>query len=146
MVSVRPSSASRGSVSPVRLVVGTAVAVSMLALAGATTHVSQAAEPDTGAGLPWDTTAADPALEWAKMAAGSLPQRSAGAVPPMAIPPRAPAPADRIVVVARPALAPSQEWMGMSKLVIPLLVADLVDGQAVEAARAATVRAVTDRR
>ena len=145
MNSVRPVVASRtffDASSPPA--VGRAMAAIMmfmvLALACGTAHDSQAAQPETGSGLWGGTKAEDPALEWAKMAAGALPERSAGAVVPMAIPRPSPSSPDRIIVIARPSLGPSQEWMGMSKLAIPLLVADLVGDQTVQAARATTVQ------
>ena len=125
--------------------VGRAMAVVMmfvvLALACGTSPGSKAAESDTGSRILAGTNVEDPALEWAKMAAGAIQQRSAGAVMPVAGPRQSPSSPDRIIVVARPSVGPSQEWMGMSKLVIPLLVTDLVSDQAVQAARAATVQA-----
>lgn len=139
MDSVRPSIASRASTP---LAVRTALAVFVvLALACGMVQDSHAADPETDSGLFGGTTAEDPALEWAKMAAGSVPKRSAGAVMPMAIQRPSPSSPDRVVIVQRPSLGPSQEWMGMSKLVIPLLVADLVGDHTVRAARAMALQA-----
>lgn len=114
----------------------------VLALACGMALDSRAAEPDAGSVLQGDTKVEDPALEWAKMAAGSLPERSKGVVMPMAIPRTSLPSTDRTFIIPRTSLGPSQEWMGMSKLVIPLLVIDLVDDRTAQAARATVVQAV----
>ena len=125
--------------------VGRAMAVVMmfvvLALACGTSPGSKAAESDTGSGILTGTNVEDPALEWAKMAAGTIPQRSTGAVMPVAGPRPSLSSTDRTFILPRSSPGPSQEWMGMSKLVIPLLVTDLVTDQAFQAARAMTIRA-----
>lgn len=145
MNSVRPVIVSRASTPPA---VGPAMAAFMvfkvfmgLALACGTAHESQAAESDSGSGLLGDTKAEDPALEWAKMAAGTLPERPPGAVMATAIPRTSLPSTERTFILPRTSLGPVQEWMGMSKLAIPLLVADLVGDHTVRAARAMTVQA-----
>jgi len=142
MGSVRPAFVSRASSAFSSLAVTVAMAVlTILALALGTVQDSKA-ESSTGSALLGITKVEDPSLEWGKLAAGSLPERSAVSEKTVAISRRPLSTTDRTFILARTAQGPSQEWMGMSKLAIPLLVGDLVGGQTVQTPRVMTGQSV----
>ena len=142
MGSARPAFMSRASSAFSSLAVTVAMAVlTILALALGTVEDSKA-ESNTGAVILGITKVEDPAIEWGKMAVGSLPERSVASVK-LASMSRTPlAPTDRTFTFSRAPQGPAQEWMGMSKLAIPLIVGDLVGGQAVQTPRVMTGQTV----
>ncbi len=142
MGSARPAFVSRASSAFSSLAVTVAMAVlTILALVLGTVQDSKA-ESNTGAVILGITKVEDPAIELGKMAVGSLPERSVAAVT-LASMSRTPlAPTDSSFIFSRAPQGPAQEWMGMSKLAIPLLVGDLVGGQAVKTPRVMTGRTV----
>jgi len=142
MGSASPAFVSRASSAFSSLAVTVAMAVlTILVLALGTVQDSKA-DSNTGLTILGLTKVEDPSLEWGKMAVGSLPDRSEAAVT-LASMSRTPlAPTDRTFIFSRTPQGPAQEWMGMSKLAIPLLVSDLVGGQAVKAPRVMTGRTV----
>lgn len=138
----RPAFVSRASSAFSSLAVTVVMAVlTILALALGTVQDSKA-ETSVGSALVGITKVEDPSLEWSKVAIGSLPERSATAVKPASISRTPLAPTDRTFTFSRAPQGPAREWMGMSKLAIPLLVGDLVGGQAEQAPRVMTGRTV----
>lgn len=103
-------------------------ALTILALAFGTVQDSRA-ETSSGV-LLQSKVEAPPALEWQGAAGtGALPDRGASEGRPQSIS-RRPL-ADSMAAGRGRASAPSQEWMGVSKIAFPLLVRDLVAGQPV---------------
>jgi len=142
MGSARPAFVSRASSAFSSLAVTVVMAVlTILALALGTVQDSKA-ESNTGSAILGSTKVEDPSLEWAKTLVGSLPERSATAVKPASLSRTPLASTDRTFTFSRAPQGPAQEWMGMSKLAIPLLVGDLVGGQAVQTPRVMTGRTV----
>ena len=142
MGSARPAFVSRASSAFSSLAVTVVMAVlTILALALGTVQDSKA-ETSSGSTILGITKVEDPSLEWGKMAVGSLPERSVASVKPASISRTPLSSTDRSYTLSRSSQGPSQEWMGMSRLAIPLLVGDLVGGQAVQAPRVMTGRTV----
>ncbi len=142
MGSARPSFLSRASGAFSSLAVTVAVAVlTILALALGTVQDSKA-ESDAGLKILGLTKVEDPSHEWGKITVGSLPERSVAAANLTAISRTPLAPTDGTFIASRTPQGPTQEWMGVSKLAFPLLVGDLVGGQAVKTPRLMTGRMV----
>lgn len=142
MSSTRPLFVSRASNAFSSLAVTVAMAVlTILALALGAVQDTKA-ESNSGAGLLGVTKVEDPATEWSQFAAVALPERSAAAEKPVVISRKPLSSAGRTFAAPRKAQGPTQEWMGVSKLAIPLLVGDLVGGQAVQTPAVMTGRSV----
>jgi hypothetical protein len=142
MGSARPSFLSRASSAFSSLAVTVAVAVLTILVVALGTVQDSKAESFTGSIIPGITKVEDPSLEWAKVAVGSLPERSVVSGIPASISRTPLAPTDGTFIATRTPQGPTQEWMGVSKLAFPLLVGDLVGGQAVKTPRLMTGRTV----
>lgn len=132
---------SRASNAFSSLAVTVAMAVlTILALAIGAVQDSKA-EMSSGSDVLGFTKVEDPALEWGKGSAGTLPERSAVSEKPQMISRK---PLSKVGAFTRPRSpqGPAQEWMGMSKLAFPLLVNDLVGGKAVQTPTVMTGQAV----
>ncbi|MFM8379908.1 MAG: hypothetical protein ACKOB1_11360 [Planctomycetia bacterium] len=142
MGSTRPLFVSRASNAFSSLAVTVAMAVlTILALALGAVQDTKA-ESNSGSRLLGVTKVEDPTLEWSQFAMVSLPERSAAEEKPVVIS-RKPLSSPRSTFAdPRKAKGPAQEWMGMSKLAIPLLVGDLVGGPAMRAPTVMTGQAV----
>lgn len=142
MGSIRPLFVSRASNAFSSLAVTVAMAVlTILALALGAVQDTKA-ESNTGPGLLGVTKVEDPAPEWPRSAMVSLPERSAVSEKPVVISRKPLSSTGRSFAALRQPQGPTQEWMGLSKLAIPLLVSDLVGGRAVQTPAAMTGQAV----
>ena len=139
MANVRPLFLSRASNAFASLAMTVALAVlTILALAIGSMRDSKA---ETTSNLLLVSRVEDPAIEWGSDAvARALPVRSVEAEKPQVISRRPLSAASRLPR-SREA-GPSQEWMGVSKLAVPLLVNDLVVARPQAAPRVMTGQAV----
>lgn len=113
--------------------------LTILALALGTVQDSKA-DTSSGAKLLGITKVEDPSLEWnGTVTLAGLPARQAAAEKPQVIS-RQPLSTSRFA--SRGTQGPMQEWLGVSKLALPLLVGDLVGSQAVKAPAVMTGRTV----
>lgn len=138
-----PSLTSRVAGVLASLAVTVVMAVVMIIVLALGSAQDSKAEPSDASPLTGITTVEDPAVEWGGTAAG-LPERSAVVERPMVVSrdPLASLSPESGYSVVKSTPGPTQEWLGMSKLAIPLLVSDLVGGRPVRVPTVMTGQAV----